>query len=172
MFEGAARFTLKTQHWNPPAIERVASLFLQEHSDAELRQALQESRDDAFRFIECTDVLLGVRRELERLLDAGVRPQDVAILSLAGKAPSELLTHDKLGSIPVVPADSDRVSTHVIADTSLRFKGLERPFVIAAEVAKGRTTEFRTRMYIALTRGTVEVSLVCGVGVLSPQFGG
>jgi hypothetical protein len=42
----------------------------------------------------------------------------------------------------------------VIADTFLRFKGLERPWVIVVELERGRT-RYDVRMHVALTRATV-----------------
>ncbi len=44
--------------------------------------------------------------------------------------------------------------------TFLRFKGLERSFVIIAELAGKNVTRYATRMHIALTRATVGAIIV------------
>jgi hypothetical protein len=49
----------------------------------------------------------------------------------------------------------------VVADTFLRFKGLERPFIVVAELDGGLGHRFGTRMHIALTRATVGVRVLC-----------
>lgn len=41
-----------------------------------------------------------------------------------------------------------------MADTFLRFKGLERPLILVAELARGRQ-RYDVRMHVALTRATV-----------------
>lgn len=55
----------------------------------------------------------------------------------------------------------------VIADTFLRFKGLERPFVIITEVTLGKISRYETRMYIALTRATVSAIVVCSEAAIA-----
>jgi hypothetical protein len=49
----------------------------------------------------------------------------------------------------------------VVADTFLRFKGLERPFVIVTELVHGEGMKYDVRMHIALTRATAGVIVVC-----------
>ena len=101
----------------------------------------------------------------ERLGVLNAHPDLAGKLAAAGHLTAES-TAEQAGAGLDMLTDDERAASQVVADTFLRFKGLERPFVIVAEVAKGRTTEFGTRMHIALTRGTVGVTLICGVGVL------
>ena len=58
-------------------------------------------------------------------------------------------------------ADDPRADEHIVADTFLRFKGLERPYVIVTEVTRGATSHYDCRIDIALTRATVCAVVVC-----------
>jgi hypothetical protein len=55
---------------------------------------------------------------------------------------------------------SDAAPAHVVADTFLRFKGLERPFVIVRELAAGHASQYERRMYIAATRATSRLLVI------------
>jgi hypothetical protein len=48
----------------------------------------------------------------------------------------------------------------LVADTFLRWKGLERPAIIVADVPAGGLARFGTRMHIALTRTLVAARIV------------
>ena len=73
-----------------------------------------------------------------------------------------MLQHlDQLGGHKLVRCDSPEASGAVVADTFLRFKGLERPFVIIAELGGGLDHKFDVRMHIALTRATQGVRILC-----------
>jgi hypothetical protein len=67
----------------------------------------------------------------------------------------------RLGTIHVARADAPDASEHVVADTFLRFKGLERPFVIVTDLVHGEGMKCDVRMHIALTRATAAVLVVC-----------
>ena len=105
-------------------------------------------------------VLDRVRHELDVLRKEGVKASDIAILSLSGKAKSRLFALEKLGQHRVVHADAADAGQHVVVDTFLRFKGLERPFLIVTELAGSHVTNYETRMHIALTRATVGAVVV------------
>ncbi|HEY6463169.1 MAG TPA: AAA family ATPase, partial [Polyangiaceae bacterium] len=97
-----------------------------------------------------------VARELDKALGDGARPQDVAILSLAGQSRSKLCTTSQIGRTSVVRADDPTAPSHVVADTFLRFKGLERPWIIVVELGLAQSrAQYAVRMHIALTRATV-----------------
>lgn len=101
-----------------------------------------------------------VRHELETLRRQGARPQDIVVVSLSGQMRSELFNQASLGSTRVVHADHPDAGTHVVVETFLRFKGLERPFVIVTELRGQHVTHYETRMHIALTRATVQAIVV------------
>lgn len=92
--------------------------------------------------------------ELDKALGAGVRPGDIAVLSLAGASRSCVAVADRLGRHRVVRADDADSEGAVVADTFLRFKGLERPWVIVAELHLA-SDRYDLRMHVALSRATV-----------------
>lgn len=100
------------------------------------------------------DVSAVVSAHVEALIGDGVRPQDIAVLSLAGQTRTEIGRRTELGGRPVARADEERAATHVVVDTFLRFKGLERPYVIVTELRRS-DARYDVRMHIALTRATV-----------------
>jgi hypothetical protein len=53
-----------------------------------------------------------------------------------------------------VRADDAKAVERVVADTFLRFKGLERPWIIVTELSLA-TDRYAVRMHVALTRATV-----------------
>ena len=73
-----------------------------------------------------------------------------------------MLQSDALAKHDVVRADDPALVDHIVADTFLRFKGLERPAVIVTDVhlVEG---EVGVRWFIALTRA-LAVGVVVGVG--------
>ena len=97
-----------------------------------------------------------IAREIDKALGEGLRHADIAVLSLAGQTRTALCAGERIGSTRVVRADDDDADDHVIADTFLRFKGLERPWIIVTELGLAQLRErYDVRMHIALTRATV-----------------
>lgn len=95
----------------------------------------------------------------QTFLEQGCAPRDVVMLSLAGVSRSEIARADAIGEVPVVRADDPRATEQVIADTFLRFKGLERPYVILTELG-ALSERYAARMHIALSRATVSAIVV------------
>ena len=95
-----------------------------------------------------------VAREIQKAIADGLPAASIAVLSLGGQLKTELCTRDRIGDVPVRRADADGADDHVIADTFLRFKGLERPLVLVVELDRGRH-RYDVRMHVALTRATV-----------------
>ena len=100
-----------------------------------------------------------VANEIQKARGAGVAMSDIAVLSLGGQTRTRLCAGDKIGTINVARADDEAANDRVIADTFLRFKGLERPWIIVTELAFG-TTKYDVRMHVALTRATVGCVIV------------
>ncbi len=65
--------------------------------------------------------------------------------------PRKTLTH--------VRADADDMDGKLVADSFLRWKGLERPVIVVADVSPD-LSEFATRMHIALTRALTAARVV------------
>jgi len=100
-----------------------------------------------------------VANEIQKARGAGVAMSNIAVLSLGGQTRTRLCAADKIGATDVVRADHEGADDHVVADTFLRFKGLERPWIIVTELAFG-TTKCDVRMHVALTRATVGCVIV------------
>ena len=92
--------------------------------------------------------------EISKLLGDGLQPGQIAILSLRGAAETESIVNlERFGIHRVVPAVDPEVKSHVVVETFLRFKGLERPAIIITDVHLAiEKTDYAKRMYIALTR--------------------
>ncbi len=95
-----------------------------------------------------------VANEIQKALGGGVTGHDMAVLSLAGQTRTKLCTGAKIGVHDVVRADDERADGGLIADTFLRFKGLERPWIVVTELSLGQK-RYDVRMHVALTRATV-----------------
>ena len=76
------------------------------------------------------------------------------MLSLAGRSKSRIGSGARIGGHEVVRADDEAAPAQLVADTGLRFKGLERPWIIVTELGLG-PSRYDVRMHIALTRATV-----------------
>lgn len=110
--------------------------------------------------VDKAEVLPQVEREVRALLAAGARPEHIAIISLAGMQRSELFNLKEFAGTKLCHAVDDEAGKHLVVETFLRFKGLERPFVIVTELPESGASEYATRMHIALTRATVQAIVV------------
>jgi hypothetical protein len=151
----ATLFTLKRRYRCPEPLARFADLYRREEGgpgDRSRPAPIDELR--LVRLVSETDLEAEVAREIRRALDDGVEAGDIAVVSLAGQTKTALCARDRIGDIPVRRADAAGSGGHVVADTFLRFKGLERPWIIVVELGLG-TTRYDLRMHVALTRATV-----------------
>ena len=100
--------------------------------------------------------------EISKLLGDGLQPGQIAILSLRGAAETgSIVNLEKLGIHRVVPAVDPESKSHVVVETFLRFKGLERPAIIITDVHLAiEKTDYAKRMYIALTRALATVCII------------
>ncbi len=155
---GAIRLKLSTQLRCPTGIAALAERYLEQPDGA----PTYPTSTTMVRLVETTPgaELDQLGTTLTELLRGGARPADIAILTLAGQAASPLLKHETLAGQRLVRADSPDASQHLIADTFLRFKGLERPFVILVELAAGHASQYERRMHIAITRATSRLLVV------------
>jgi hypothetical protein len=146
-------FTLPRRYRCPDSLADFAELYA---SDARAR-ASEPAPIEELRVVTVADTAAiegAVAAELQRLLADGIAPSDIAVLSLAGRTKTQLCRGTMIGGQPVVRADDDRAHEQTVADTFLRFKGLERPWVIVTELGLG-PTKYDVRMHVALTRATV-----------------
>ncbi len=93
-------------------------------------------------------------REIAALTRGGVRADQIALLSLAGQTKTTLGAAARIGELAAVRADDPAAAESLVTETFLRFKGLERPWVLVTELGLA-STSYDVRMHIALTRATV-----------------
>jgi len=164
MFEGAARLALLGQHRNPAAIEVFAAQYAADGDTAALAVAEPSAPAGSVRVVVVKPerLLEAVAGEVAEWRRADVQPGDIAIVTVAGQTKSEIVGRPDLLGEPLVAAESADADHKVVADTFLRFKGFERPYVVVTELGgEEERREYDTRMYIALTRATAGVVVVC-----------
>lgn len=93
-----------------------------------------------------------IGHEIDDLIAEGFGPNDIAVISLRGMQFPENIMHQKsIDGYPIYKATDPEASSHVVCDTFLRFKGLERPAVIVTDL-RYVTNKYQTRMNIAVSR--------------------
>jgi hypothetical protein len=184
---GAVRLRLAEQRRNPPAIAAFAARYAATDAGvgpglgplspalpplaSALAPAAPSGDDgatvpDGPRVLRIVDVpdgaseLATLEAELRGFLARGARPEDLAVLTLAGQTASALLRAPTLADLRAVRADAPDAAQHVVADTFLRFKGLERPFVFLVELAAGHARHYDRRMHMAATRATARLTVL------------
>ncbi len=160
------KLKLPGQHRNPPAIERFASLY-----NESMTAAGAHAHTPAGTVFDCETIRLitadqdnlfaRLQHEIGELRRKGARAEDIAIISLSGQLRSQLVSLHQLGSHRLHAADDENAPHGIVADTFLRFKGLERPFIVIVELEAGAVSRYDVRMHIALTRATVAVTIIC-----------
>ncbi len=99
--------------------------------------------------------------EVDRLLPSGLEPGDIAIVSLRGQtAPDAIFNHERVGRHALVRADAADMAERLVADSFLRWKGLERPAVIVTDLPEGELAQRNVRSHVALTRARVAARIV------------
>ncbi len=157
MTRGTASLQLKAQRRNPPGVWNLASSYAGDGAGS------AAVLDSSVRLVEVAPDKLAacLRHELNELRRAGAACEEIAVLSLAGQSLSAIMRSDKIGDHAVVRADHADAGHRIVLDTFLRFKGLERPFILLVELAAGAISKYDTRMHIALTRATVQTLILC-----------
>lgn len=93
-----------------------------------------------------------VGKEINRLLNEGLKAHDIAVVSVRGMGEKENIVYkEELGGHRTVLATHDDAASEVICDTFLRFKGLERPAVIVTDL-RLVSNLYEKRMHIAISR--------------------
>ena len=159
-------FELTQAYRSPPALLRVAEAL--RTGSADVAAAVQAAQDaDCLRLVSCpseSSVADKVATAIGTLRGEGLKPEEIAVISLRGLgAEGSVLQSDALAKHDVVRADDPALVDHIVADTFLRFKGLERPAVIVTDVHLVAGDDAGVRWFIALTRATA-VGVVVGVG--------
>jgi hypothetical protein len=93
-----------------------------------------------------------IGKEINRLLSEGLKPHEIAVISVRGRGAQENICHmSRIGDHWVVSATDKEADSHIICDTFLRFKGLERPAVIVTDL-RLVSALYEKRMHIATSR--------------------
>jgi hypothetical protein len=157
-----APFLLPRGKRSPPGIEALARRYLGEPADeAPIRKALADGTLGLVPCGEAGETADRVGREIDRLLSQGVKPGEIGVVSLRGQNAKDAVHHaPRLGRHAFVGAGSDGMEEQLVADTFLRWKGLERPVILVADVGAADRERFGTRMHIALTRALTAARVV------------
>jgi ATP:corrinoid adenosyltransferase len=164
LFRDAARLTLPRQHRNPAEISAFAARYLPAGSVPAASDASDELPEGRLGVALAPDDGLreAVAAQVRRWLAAGAKPCDIAVVTLAGLEKTEIVDTQDLCGLRIEVAEADDAARNVVADTFLRFKGFERPFIVVTELGgEAARSGYDTRMHIALTRASSEVAIVC-----------
>jgi hypothetical protein len=164
-------YDLTESYRSPPELMRVAEASRVGSDDVE--EVMQAAVDaERLRLVSCpstSSVPDKVANEITKLRGEGLKPEEIAVISLRGLgAEGSVLDSEALVKVGVVRADDPGLVDHVVADTFLRFKGLERPAVIVVDGHLVDGEDAGVRWFIAMTRA-LGVCVVVGVGGKIPR---
>ncbi len=158
----ATRYRLPRGQRCPAGIEALAERYAGGPGDELVISAA--ARHGILKVVACPDpakVAEVVGAEVDRLLSEKLSLPDIGIVSLRGQTAGDAVHQQpRIGRHEFVLADDPAMEGRLVADTFLRWKGLERPAIIVADVPAGGLERFETRMHIALTRALVAARIV------------
>jgi hypothetical protein len=146
----------------PSGVEALAARFAGALAD---EKAIEEAKaSGTLAFVSApssTSVADKVGEEIDRLLSSGLAPGDIGVVSLRGRTGRDaIFTRERIGRHAFVGADHPEMEDRLVADSFLRWKGLERAAVIITDLPAGDLSQLGIRMYVALTRTLVCARLV------------
>jgi hypothetical protein len=146
---------------SPAGIEALATRYVGGESDAvAIRRAVAWRELALVSSPDPRQTAEQVGQVVDQLRGEGVAFGDIGVVSLRGQARTDAVHHaPRLGQHPFVLADARDTEGRLVADSFLRWKGLERPVIIVADVDPAQE-RFGTRMHIALTRALTAAMLV------------
>lgn len=160
---GFAHLQLPENHRSPPGIMALANCYKSPQTLDSAHDAIQSAiADETIRIIRCpseSSITDRIATEIVKLLSAGMRPSDIAIVSLRGQQRARIFGLEKIGAYRVVKADDPAAGNEIVDDTFLRFKGLERPAIIVTDLNLVHDRR-EVRMYIAITRALTAIRFV------------
>ena len=163
LVKGFMKYKLIKPYRCHPAIQHLDECYTGQ-CEPDLKILRDGLKEEVIRIVTSSEgkLLKQIGKEINRLLSGGLKPADIAILSLRGRGPKEGITHKKeIGGHPIVLATDPKTDENIICDTFLRFKGLERPAVIVTDI-RLVSNLYEKRMHIAVSRA---LSLLRIVGV-------
>lgn len=160
-FDSYCQFLLNKPYRCPEGVWQLALRYVGEpHDEKAIRWALAE------KIIEIIPVESGehIDRALTHVVSSlqreDVAEHDMALVSLAGEDRAHVVQLTELAHHPVRQADAEDLDRAIVADTFLRFKGLERSAIIITGHELASSHRLGVRMHIALTRAFDVVRIV------------
>ena len=163
MSQGFMKYNLTKPYRCHPAIQHLDECYTGQ-CEPDLNILRDGLKEEVIRIVACAEarLLKQIGKEINRLLSGGLKPNDIAVVSLRGRGSKEGITHKKdIGGHPVVLATDPEAGENIVCDTFLRFKGLERPAVIITDL-RLVSELYEIRMHIAISRA---LSLLRIIGV-------
>ena len=153
----SASFRLPRARRCPPGIQALADGYFREPPDAAaIASALSDRTLGIVESPSRSALADKIGAEIDRLLGEGFALRDIAIVSVRGREASDSICRlTKLGRHELVDTDAPDMNDRLVADSFLRWKGLERPAVIVTDLPDGELPKRAVRMYVALTRSLV-----------------
>lgn len=162
-------FKLPRQQRSPPGIQAFANRLLGVAHDAAAIVAAQA--DGTLVLVTAPSpsaVPDKVGEEVDRLLSRGLAPGQIGIVSLRGQTAADAIHHlPRVGRHEVVPASHPEMESRLVADSFLRWKGLERPAIIVTDLPDGELSRLPIRLNVALSRATLVARVVATAPALA-----
>ncbi|HQR68685.1 MAG TPA: AAA family ATPase [Thermoanaerobaculia bacterium] len=165
-----SRQRLPRQVRNPPGVNALSNRILGLPFDAAVLAAAHA--DGTIGLVTApssTSVPEKVGAEVDRLLSAGLAPGQIGIVSLRGQTAEDAIHRlPRIGRHAFVRAHDPAMESSLVADTFLRWKGLERPAIVVTDLPEGMVRQLPVRLNVAVTRAMVTVRFVGTAGALAP----
>lgn len=168
-----AFYPLPRQLRGPPGLRALSERILGRPFDAD---ALAAARADGTIGVatapSSSSVSDKIGAEVDRLLSGGLDVGQIGIVSLRGQlAEGSVPSRTQVGRHPIVRADDPAMETSLVADTFLRWKGLERPAIIVVDLPDGELSQLAVRQNVAVTRAMAFVRFVGTPSSISGPWG-
>ena len=130
------RFNLNKPYRCPPAIQNLSDCYAG-YCGLDLPLVQEALHEKTIRVVGSSEqkLLSNIGNEIEGLIEGGLKPHDIVIISVRGKDEEKNIMHkEKIGVRRIVPATDVDADSEIICDTFLRFKGLQRPAIIVTDL--------------------------------------
>jgi len=158
------KYNLRKPYRCPAGIQALADGYVGKEADRDcVREAV---KNGIVEIIRCEEkgVHERVGEAVNELFDEGFEKNEIAVLSLRGMGFEENIMHrGELGGHAVKKATDPGAEDHIICESFLRFKGLERPAVLVTDM-RYVVDKYKVRMNIAVSRAVSVLRIVGAEG--------